>query len=287
MSMTSLPQLVKKSLLTDGGFHEDAAQMPKGVGIVLGVSGGPDSMALLQVLERLRQPLHFELIAFSVDHGLRIESADETKLVQRYCAQLGIEFLSTRLAIEGRQNLQARARELRFFHLFAEAEKRFGKVGMVATAHHRRDRAETVLLRMLRGTSLEGLNVLPLRSEQEGRPTLLRPMIAASREQIDSHLRFAQIPHVHDPSNQDPHYLRVRVRQELLPLLEELSPQMEQRLESIAIEAGQLDEPLLLSRDQRRQLRRALLEPKQQIDLRLSAGLRIVRKEPPKGKKNG
>ena len=285
MSRASLLTLVKKALLAEGGFHQDAEQMAQGVGIVLGVSGGPDSMALLQVLSRLRQSLHFELLAFSVDHGLRSESADEVLLVKKYCAELGVPCSSARLKIEGRQNLQARARELRFEQLFSAATREFGAQGVVATAHHRRDRVETVLLRLLRGTSLSGLNVLPVRSEQAGRPALLRPMIAATREQVDEHMRYAEIPSVVDPSNHDPHYMRVRVRNELLPLLRELSPNIEQNLETIALEAAVLDAPLLLSRDQRQQLRRALLEPKRFIDLRLPDGLRLVRKSAVSGKK--
>lgn len=261
----SLLTIAKKTLL-------ERCDLKKNAAIAVGVSGGADSMALLHCLILARASLGFSILAISVDHGLRAESAQEVELVRDFCSNREVPFEAVSLGLSKSANQQARARDARYKKLWEVAQLRLGADCYLATAHHKDDRAETVLLRMLRGTSLAGLGVLPPRQQQ-----LLRPLIFASRADIELHIERHQIPFVTDPSNADPHYLRARVRHELLPLLKTLGPGVVEHLALLAEEATDLPEPLGLSREHRAQLRKAALDPRVAIDLRLPAGLRLFR----------
>ncbi len=229
-------------------------------------------MALLDVLSRLRQTMGFQLLALSLNHNLRSEAAAEVSLVESFCLKSDVPFATGDLGLSEGGNLQERAREARYQALWAMAEEHFGPGAYLATAHHKDDRAETMLLRMLRGTSLEGL--CAFRAQQD---KLLRPMIRANRSDVELHIARHGVPFVTDPSNSDPRFLRVRVRQELLPLLRELGPGIVEHLEALADDAGHLDEPGGLNREQREQLRAALKNPQLNLDLPISGGIRLVR----------
>lgn len=243
---------------------------------MLAVSGGPDSLALCDVLAQLREELRLELLVASVDHGLRPEAREEVFKVGTFCEELGLPFRQVVVTVESEGGLQAAARRARYAALRRLAAGEFGPGALIATGHHRDDRAETVLLRLLRGTSLEGLHVLPARQGD-----LLRPMIRASREDVLMHCKRRGLTPVADPSNDNRNFLRVRVRQELIPLLEDMAPGIVASLNSLADEAGRLDEPLGLNREQRRQLRRALADRRSAIDLPLPSGLRLLRSTHP------
>lgn len=248
-----------------------------GAGLVVAVSGGPDSLALADVLASLRAELDLRLLVVAVDHGLRPESSDEVRQVAEFCAARGLAFEGVRVTVAGEGGLQAAAREARYGVLEDAATRHFGPGGLVATAHHADDRAETVLLRLLRGTSLEGLGVL---APREGRR--IRPMIRARRADVLLHCERHELHPAHDPSNEDPRFLRTRVRREVLPLLTELSPGIVPCLNGLADEAQRLGGPTGLSREQRRQLRDALERPERGLDLPLPGNLRLVRDRPRK-----
>ncbi|MBK6695690.1 MAG: tRNA lysidine(34) synthetase TilS [Myxococcales bacterium] len=184
-----------------------------GMSICVAVSGGRDSMALLQVLAKLAPQHGFTLSAHGIDHGLRAFAARELEGASLFAKSLGVPFRITRVDVERGGNLQARARDARHAALAAALPKG----ALLATAHHQDDRAETVLLRILRGASAEGLAVLPARDGMR-----LRPFIRAGREAIDAHVKRHAIPYFDDPSNDDPRFMRTRVRREVLPLLESL-----------------------------------------------------------------
>lgn len=262
---SSLLTLVKNTL-------REECEVEAGAALAVAVSGGPDSMALLHCLALLRDKWPLRLLAIAVDHGLRPESAGEVLQVGAFCEQQGVDFAALRLDLTPGSNLHARAREARYAALWAQAESNLGPACYLATAHHREDRAETVLLRVLRGTSLEGLAVLPPRRDR-----LLRPLIRARRRDVELHLARHAVPHVTDPSNADPRFLRTRVRHELLPLLAQLGPGVVDHLTDLADEASHLPEPSGLSREHRRQIRAALRDPRRAVDLRLAGGLRLVR----------
>ncbi len=249
------PTLLK---LTGRTLREECI-LARGERILAAVSGGPDSMALLHVLSRLAPRLGFELLAHGVDHGLRAEAGAELDLVERFAKASGIAFGRSRLAVAQGGNLQARARHARYRALERAAERAGG--ALIATAHHADDRAETVMMRLLRGSGTRGLGVLPARSG-----SLIRPMIRARRADILAHLGRHQIDYAVDPSNQDRRYLRVRVRQDLMPALEALSPRIVSHLAALAdqlvegappLVLDESGEPLAMSRAHVEELRRA------------------------------
>lgn len=193
-------------------------------------------MALLHVLGLLRRELAFGLFAHGVDHGLRPEAAAELDQAEAFSRSLEVPFGRTGVRLAPGANLQARARAVRWEAL--EAAAGHAGAGRIATGHHADDRAETMLMRMLRGTGARHLGALPAVSG--GR---IRPMIRARRADIDAHVLRHAIPHCHDPSNRDPRFLRTRVRLELLPLLERLNPRVVDHMCAIADELAALDVP--------------------------------------------
>jgi tRNA(Ile)-lysidine synthase len=206
----------------------------KGDCVLVAVSGGGDSMALLHVTARLRSELGHEVRAHGIDHGLRVEAEAELDMAAALAHSLGVPMTRSRLSVGRGSNLQARAREARQEALREEA----ARVGaaVLATGHHADDRAETVLLRLLRGAGPRGLAVLPARSGD-----LVRPLLCARKKDILAHLDRHALPHAEDPSNADPRFLRVRVRRELLPLLEQLSPGVVGHLTALADQLALLD----------------------------------------------
>jgi len=198
---------------------EDEKLFEKTDRVLVAVSGGPDSMALLHALAILKKKMGFDLVAHGVDHGLRKTAAQELDLAEAFAARLDVPFARTNLKVASGGNLQARARDAR--HEALEKARVNGKAAVIATAHHADDRAETMLIRILRGTGVRGLAVLPPRAE--GAP-LVRPFIFARRDDIDRHNERHAVPFSVDPSNHDPRFLRTRVRAELIPLLSELNP---------------------------------------------------------------
>jgi tRNA(Ile)-lysidine synthase len=212
----------------------------RGDTVLVAVSGGPDSMALLHVLALLRARLGHALIAHGVDHGLRAEAAAELDLAAQFARSLEVGFERTALRVAPGGNLQARARGARYDALRAAAARTGSTV--IATAHHRDDRAETVLLRLLRGAGPRGLAALPPRAGD-----LVRPLLRAPRAAIDAHIARHHVPFAVDPSNRDPRFLRVRVRQELLPLLRELSPGIDEHLCALADQLDAVSNPATAS----------------------------------------
>jgi tRNA(Ile)-lysidine synthase len=194
--------------------------------IVAAVSGGGDSQAMLSVLARLAPKLGFKLLAHGVDHGLRPEAAAELDLAEALATKLGVPFGRSRLALGRGSNLQARARDARYAALREVAAPH---EALLATAHHADDRAETVLLRLLRGAGPRGLAVLAPRAQD-----VIRPLVRAGKRDVLLHLERHCLDFAEDPSNNDAAFLRVRVRAEALPLLEQLSPQIVRHLNALA-----------------------------------------------------
>lgn len=213
------------------------ARPVQGDTLLAAVSGGPDSMALLSVLARLREPLGFSLAAHGVDHGLRADADEELTLAASLADALDVPFSISRVAVARGGNLQARAREARYEALRFAA--RDAGASRIATGHHADDRAETVLLRLLSGSGPRGLACMPEASDD-----LVRPLLRARRADVLAHLARHAVRYAEDPSNEDPRYLRVRVRRELLPLLEALSPSIVLHLNGLADDLGRLPDAL-------------------------------------------
>ncbi|RYZ06923.1 MAG: tRNA lysidine(34) synthetase TilS [Myxococcales bacterium] len=215
----SLTTVVRRTL------EEECGELA-GRSVLAAVSGGGDSQAMLSVLARLAPSFRFELRAHGVDHGLRSEASRELDLAQALAERLQVPFARTTVALEGGGNLQARAREARYAALREAAAPHDA---LIATAHHATDRAETVLLRLLRGAGPRGLAVLAPRAHD-----VIRPLVRASKRDVLLHLERHHLEFAEDPSNADAAFLRVRVRREALPLLQELSPRIVQHLNTLA-----------------------------------------------------
>jgi tRNA(Ile)-lysidine synthase len=242
--------------------------------VLVAVSGGPDSTALLHGLALLRERRRLTLVACGVDHGLRAEAARELAGVEALANRLGVPFVRRDLQVAPGGNLQARARTARHAAL-AEAALACG-AAHIATGHHAEDRAETVLLRLLRGSGPRGLACLPPRSGQ-----LIRPMIFAPRSAIDAHLARHGLPTALDPSNDDPRFLRTRVRKELLPLLRALSPGIVNHLTGLSddlLPYSDLFPPDDLRRPHRQVARSAALrgKPHGDVVVRIAGADRVV-----------
>jgi tRNA(Ile)-lysidine synthase len=186
--------------------------------ILVGLSGGADSMALLEVMRELG----YAVDAAHVDHCTRDgASTEDAAFVRDYCAANGIRLHESRvdvpkLAEDSPLSFEEVARDARYL-FFTETAKGYG-LNVIATAHHADDQAETVLMRVLRGTSPRGVAGIPPITERDG-VRIIRPLLEVTRPEILDYLQERGIPYREDETNLDPGFLRNRIRHELLPRL--------------------------------------------------------------------
>ncbi|MDE2283039.1 MAG: tRNA lysidine(34) synthetase TilS [Hyphomicrobiales bacterium] len=199
-------------------------------GLLLAVSGGSDSTALLLLAARWagrlkkRRKRSPKLLAVTVDHGLRSESAREAKAVGRLARRLGVRHAVVRWRdAKPKTGLQEAARHARY-RLLAQAAVRAG-CEHVLTAHTLDDQAETVLFRLARGSGLTGLagmaHALPIPIGEESAVFLVRPLLGVAKVRLVATLRGARVTHSEDPSNRDPRFARTRIRLLLAQLAQE------------------------------------------------------------------
>jgi tRNA(Ile)-lysidine synthase len=195
--------------------------LASGDAVVVGVSGGPDSVALLHCLVAFRRKWSLRLVVAHLNHQLRGETADqEAAFVERLASILGLpcDINSRDVASYGaehRLSIQEAAREVRYA-FYDEVATRHG-AGKIALGHQANDNAESILIHLLRGTGPKGLTGIP--PVRDGR--IIRPLIDSNRSQILDFLEERGFEYVRDRSNLDPKYLRTRIRHELLPFLKE------------------------------------------------------------------
>jgi tRNA(Ile)-lysidine synthase len=194
--------------------------LSKGNRVLLGVSGGADSMALLHILAALRREFSLTLVAVYIDHGLRPgETPAEWVCVQEEASRLAIESTRVEVNVQAtaaacKLSLEHAARELRY-QAFAELGKTWA-TDLLAVAHTADDQAEEVLLRLFRGGGRKALAGMRWRSG-----TLIRPLLGIHKAELLAYLSGKDIAHCLDSSNDDCRFLRNRIRLHLLPLLEE------------------------------------------------------------------
>jgi tRNA(Ile)-lysidine synthase len=212
----------------------------RGKRILLALSGGADSVALLHALIKLRARFGFELAAAHLNHGLRgAESNRDEAFVRALCNGLGVELTVDRAHGLGRSpaNLEARARaeRHRFLNLVAA---RIG-ADYIALAHQANDQAETVMLRLLRGAGVTGLGAMT----EVGPGRLIRPMLAVRRSAVLAYLAAIGATFVEDSTNAALRHDRNRVRHLLMPMLErDFAPGLSSRLVELATEMRQVDD---------------------------------------------
>ena len=186
--------------------------------IVLAVSGGPDSIALMWLAARWRRALARgpRLIAVTVDHGLRSEAAREARDVKRLARTLDLPHRTVRwTGAKPKTGLPAAARAARY-RLLAQAARASGATHIL-TAHTRDDQAETLLMRMVRGSGIAGLAAMARESKREG-VLLARPFLSVSKSQLIATLKKAKIDFADDPTNRDLNFTRPRIRA-VMPVL--------------------------------------------------------------------
>lgn len=220
-----LQYIREQSLITSGDL------------VIVGVSGGPDSMALMHILSQLRLQLNFQLVVAHLNHGLRPEAAAEEKFVRDYCQTVPLPFYSRQvdvqeMATRGKKSLEEAGRDCRYQY-FAELAAELGAT-RISTAHHRDDNAETVLLNIIRGSGIKGLRgIRPING------IIIRPLLCLTKNEIESYLAENSIKYCIDLSNYSTDYLRNRIRHNLLPLLQQdYNPRIVDGLNQLADIAG-------------------------------------------------
>lgn len=214
---------------------------PRGGRALIATSGGPDSMALLALslaLHDRRTPVPFDPIVGHVDHGLRDESADEAAFLAEVAARLGVPFECRRLhwPSDGTRVSSDAAREARWAALDELAVA--VDADAILTAHHADDQAETVLMRLARGTGLDGIAGIPEARLTAGGRLVLRPLLACERSTLMTLVEDARLPHIADPTNDDVRRPRERIRHEVLPALEAIHPGAARHLAALARESA-------------------------------------------------
>ncbi|MFT3708494.1 MAG: tRNA lysidine(34) synthetase TilS [Archangium sp.] len=202
------------TLLEEGLSRHFRRLLPAGSRVVLAVSGGADSMALLSASAAITQRLAMRFEVATVDHGARAESAIEAAEVGRVATGLGLAHHVLRVELGTTAGFEAAAREARY----RELERLRERLGFdaIATAHTANDQAETLLMRLMRGAALGGAGgIQELRADK-----VVRPLLFATREDVLAYLEAKQLQFARDPMNADPSFFRVRVRQHVVPALD-------------------------------------------------------------------
>lgn len=207
-----------------------------GNNIVIGVSGGPDSMALLNVLFTLKQnhKIQANCIVAHINHGLRQEADEETNYVENFCKERNIPCFIKRenveaLAKKQKIGTEEAGRKLRYA-FFEEVASQFENT-KIATAHNANDNSETILFHLIRGTGLTGLKGIEVKRENK----YIRPLLECTREEIEEYCKEEKLEPKYDKSNEENIYTRNKIRNMLLPLLEtEFNPNIISSLNRMA-----------------------------------------------------
>ena len=206
-------------------FLKEQALLSPGDKVIAAVSGGADSVAMLFALYLLRDELGITLEAAHFNHHLRgAESDRDEAFVTDFCGRYDIPLhLGSGRIVPGKKGLEAAARDARYAFLRSLP-------GKVATAHTADDNAETVLMRLIRGTGLKGLGAIAPVSGN-----VIRPMLTVTRDDVEAFLEEYALPHVEDSSNAEDDFLRNRIRHGILPLMRAENPRIGENLSAMAL----------------------------------------------------
>lgn len=205
----------------------------EGLPIVVGYSGGADSTCLIHLLKRLGQPF----VAAHLNHSQREEGKAEQKLCEQFCAHYDIPFVTgvadvPRMSLDLKMGVEEAGRLARYN--FLEQARRATESAYIVTAHTKTDLVETVLFNIARGSGLSGLAGVP-----ERRDRIVRPLLFATREETRAYCAEHSLWFHDDPCNDSPEFARARIRNEVVPTLEQIKPGASDsiwRLSQIAIE---------------------------------------------------
>jgi tRNA(Ile)-lysidine synthase len=219
-------------------------QIPSG-DVVVAVSGGADSTALLHLISRISGERKWNVVAGHIQHNLRgTESKRDEDFVRSLAAELQIPFASRSIHPKAvpknlsKLGLEGAARILRYRALASIARER--SAGAVLTAHHADDQAETFLLQILRGSDLPSLAGIRLKNQIEGAP-VIRPLLPFSRKEILQYLKSQGLDHCRDSSNRNMDFRRNWVRLKLLPLMRTVQPRIAEKIGDLAAQISASD----------------------------------------------
>lgn len=212
--------------------------IPHGAKILVGVSGGADSVALLHLLYALRHDLALHLTVAHYDHALRPGSAKDCAFVRKVCAGLALDCVWERNKLKKPAGVSTEdfARQRRFDFFVRKA--RLVSADAVVLAHTQDDLAETVLMRLLRGTGLSGLRAILPRRIIAG-TVFVRPMLDMTRAEVERFIAEQGLLYREDPTNAGDDFLRNRIRHKLIPYIsKEFSPVIKNKLAELAVNAA-------------------------------------------------
>jgi len=234
--------------------------------LVLGVSGGADSVFLAHCLHRLRHDLSVRLHIAHFNHQLRKSSDRDQKFVEDLARRLNVPItVANRRGHPGLPKLSEDAARRKRFAFFAKVAVAT-RAQAVVLAHTANDLVETVLMRLLRGTGLYGLRGI-LAQRRMGGITFIRPLIGVTRSSIESYLRKHKLDHCTDETNARPVHLRNKVRLELIPYLARLNPNIHSVLVDMAHTA--LDDYDYLEAQARQRLKESVVSSPQRVKIRI------------------
>ena len=223
----------------------------EGFGVLLAVSGGKDSMTMLDLFNYFKYELKLNLVVCHFNHSLRDDADRDEKFVKTQCEKYGLKFYSKKEDVllysnENKLSTEEGARFLRY--KFFDEVKRIENLEYIATAHNKNDLAETVIMRILRGTGINGL--IGIQSE---RGDLIRPILNFSRDEIEKYIEENNIPFVEDKTNFEELYLRNKIRLNLFPILKnEYNPKILDaisRLSNIAFDYSTISREYIASKE--------------------------------------
>ena len=194
--------------------------------VVVGVSTGPDSMALLYLLMEIRKKLNIKIVCAHVNHNVRRESREEAIFLEDYCRKNDIVFESMKIEKYGDDNFHNEARTIRY-DFFNGLVKKY-KANYLMTAHHGDDLMETILMRLVRGSTLKGYGGFGQEIDK-GYYKIIRPLIYATKDEIEEYDNKHSIPYYIDSSNKKDKYTRNRFRHTVLPFLKEEDPKVHEK----------------------------------------------------------
>lgn len=208
--------------------------------ILLAISGGVDSMVLLELMRTAAKKDQLTLVVVHIDHQLRTESAAEASYLKNYCEKLEIPYYSKVWGeADKSQNTEARARRFRY-DFFSEIMAQDG-ISVLMTAHHSDDQAETILMKLTRGSVLS--NLVGIRKKQSfGTGELIRPFLIFSKEEVRQFAEKTGIVYFEDHTNQSDAYMRNRLRHQVIPVLKKENPKFLEHMASFSEQVTLADE---------------------------------------------
>ena len=207
-------------------FIRNQIELKEKDAIVIGVSGGPDSMALLYIMNEFKKDINFKIVCAHVNHNKRPESEQEKEMLHAYCKKNDIIFEYLKVENWGDDNFHNEARTVRY-NFFEELMENYSAKYLM-TAHQGDDLIETVLMRIVRGSTLKGYSGFS-RIVDKGNYKIVRPLITVTKDEIEEFDKIHNIEFAIDSSNNEDHYTRNRYRHTVLPFLKKEDPKVHKK----------------------------------------------------------